>query len=115
MRNFSSISRANVSTYTINGGEYNSDVDLNAIVVELGRALEMTRDQVSHHMNSVAKNDVCPEWAIPSEYEVFQKLYEFYSFVCQSIETNGWDTQSSVFTYFNLNTGKSFVWQHTVC
>lgn len=117
MRNFHANSHVDILSYTINGGEYVSpDIHIREVLGKLSIAFETPLGDLCDCWDSeVLVNKPYSKEITPSEYEVLQGLYDFYIWVTNSIITDGRDTQSRVFSYHNLNTGKSVVWSHLVC
>jgi hypothetical protein len=119
MRHFHTNAHVNFSTYTVNGGEYVSfeDTIIAEVLVALSAAFGYS-DSLA--VKKSFGNEVL-RWAefstilSANEYEVLVAAYQFYHFVKLSVESRGVDTQSRVFSYHNLNTGKSVVWSHFVC
>jgi len=118
MRNFSSISNATFESYTINGGEYQSDSPaITDVLTALAEAFETPLGLVAQAWRDVAINGKVSAHVgtSESEDEVLLKLFDFARFVELSIREDGWKTKSKVFSYYNLNTGGSVIWLHTVC
>lgn len=116
MRNFHQISNVSFETYTINCGEYVSDdVDVTVVMQAVGSAFETAPALMSAAWRDVCEGEAFTVHIAPSEYDVLVSLLEFSCFVAESIRTDGKTTKSKVFSYFNLNTGKSVVWAHFVC
>jgi len=117
MRNFSTVTTAAYQTYTVNGGEYvQDDVSLTAVAESLAVAFETNTAHVlwdffHHAVNGESEG----EFLSSSEYRVLLDLANFAEYVRASIRENGFTTVTRVFSYSNLNTGKSVTWVHSVC
>lgn len=116
MRNFVTNSHVNFQTYTVNFGEYTNDgVFIQDVLRELAVAFETPyREVLWSWENEVLFNKPYSRDIVPSEYEVLTQLMTFSIWVVDSLETKGACTQSRVFCYVNLNTGKTVVWSHFV-
>lgn len=110
MRNFSASNTINFVSYNVNGSEYCHDVSTQKVVEALALAFETRLDLVCKALSEARDGQGWSEHISNGEFEVLVELHGFELYVAQATE----ESVSRVFSYHNLNTGKSVIWAHVV-
>jgi hypothetical protein len=114
MRNFSQISQVNFLSYIVNDEFYREVEHVGMIVGALAAAFETAPSLVIKSWNEeILYGSESSQYLSPSEYGVLIQLFEFWGYVRSSFDERG-KFESRVFSYFNLNTGRSVIWCHTI-
>lgn len=127
MKYFSSTQVSSIHTYTVNGGEYESSIDIDQVLQKFSKCLNCPLADVKLYFanlcdpaaivkaGKVAELERASARFSPNEESRIRELFEFYTLVVSSLMKDGWGEDSRVFLVCDLNTGATFTWIHSVC
>lgn len=116
MRNFSFTAASSVSTYWVNSEYCKNAPELDQIVHMMAVAMDNDYKTQSKATKEAFDRVEFSQFVAASEYRAICDFVVFYEDVMRSIDRNDLYPKDAdrVYVYFNMNTGRNFVWTHVV-
>jgi hypothetical protein len=127
MKFYRASSSASIDTFTINGGEYQQDYELDDVCAKYARFSSLSPQVIQESLWDIWNpadaelmfGKACllrnRDLMTPNEWANLVAVADFCIYVDCSLENDGADTKSRSLHICDLNSGAFFTWIHSVC
>lgn len=125
MKFYSTNVSCDLHTYTVNGGEYQSGVDIDKVARAFAKfvqipygnvlsLLEYYTNPADSLLNDRERQKLLSHWT-PSEERMLNDLLFFMDYNIAFLKSDGENMTSRVFHCCDLNSGRNFTWISSIC